>query len=96
MSDEIRVRVAGRSFSYRGESYDHDDELTVGESTLEQHPNTLEVTEDGSGETDDGYTRDELESMDWSDLRQMAVESEREDINGRSSKADIVEALAND
>ena len=50
MADDVRVRVAGRSFGYQGETYEHDEELEVSESTAEKHPRTLEVIESGSSE----------------------------------------------
>lgn len=44
----------------------------------------------------ESYTRDELESMEWAELRQLAVNSDDESINGQSKKGDIIDALAVD
>ena len=52
--------------------------------------------DDSEPETEDGYTREELESMDWPDLRALAVESDREGINGKTPKAEIIDGLAED
>lgn len=109
MADDIEVRVAGRSFGYRGETYGHDEELTVDEDTAENHPNTLErvdsddsdsdETEAASGTDDDtepeseSYTRDELEEMDRSGLQQLASDADTDEIDGRSSSEDIIDTL---
>lgn len=85
---DVPADVAERYLSHRSDGWER---VTESGSTEEQN-----ADDSVSEETTDGYTRAELEAMDWSELRQMAVESDREDINGRSSKADIIEALAND
>lgn len=43
-----------------------------------------------------GYTRAELNAMEWSKLRSLAKDSDHEDIDGRSSKEEIINALAVD
>lgn len=62
MSDNVRVRVAGRSFGYRGESYAEGDELEVDEATAENHPRTLEVIENGSDEEENTDVSSESET----------------------------------
>lgn len=37
--------------------------------------------------------REELESMSYNELRKMAADAERDDINGRATKAEIIEAF---
>lgn len=110
MAEDIQVRVEGRDFSYRGETYDTGEELSVDEDTAENHPSTLErvdETENGSAEsenaeenesaeTENGYSRDELEDMDRSDLQRLATDADTDEINGRSSNEDIIDELAED
>lgn len=57
------------------------------------------VTTDLEGEAEtDGqeYTRAELKTMEWPKLRSLAKDSDHEDIDGRSSKEEIINALAVD
>ena len=57
------------------------------------------VTTDLEGEAEtegQGYTRAELNAMEWSKLRSLAKDSDHEDIDGRSSKEEILNALAVD
>lgn len=107
MADEVRVRVDGRSFGYRGETYTRGDELTVDESTIENHPRTLErVDAEDTDETEDtdasdeeepaSYDRDELEGMEYEDLQTLASEADTDAVDGRSSRDDIVEALSDE
>jgi len=42
---------------------------------------------------DDAYHRDELESMDGNELQSLAAEHPTDEVNGRSSADDIVDAL---
>lgn len=102
-----RVRVESGPFVYNGEQYRDGDELEVADSTLEHYPYSLEVTESGSDEsanadesdteeTGNGYTRDELEDLEYDELSDLAMESDDESINGRSSREDIIDALAED
>lgn len=63
---------------------DHDDESMPDEDDLAETPEF------------ETYPRDELESMEYANLRELAMASENEDINGRSSKDEIIEALAAD
>ena len=94
---------AGPLSSRRGQTHTVDADLA--EYLVDETGYFEYVTEDGSAEdetsgknsepeTGDGYTRDELESMDWPDLRALAVESDREGINGKTPKAEIIDALA--
>ena len=46
MAEDVRVRVAGRSFGYQGETYEHDDELIVDVETAFKHQRTLDVIDD--------------------------------------------------
>lgn len=52
--------------------------------------------EDTTGEASETYPRDELESWSYNELRTLASEADREDVDGRSSKADIIDAFAED
>lgn len=42
---------------------------------------------------DDTYHREELERKDWPELQQIAKEHPNEEVNGRSSQDEIIEAL---
>lgn len=106
MSD-VRVRVVGSSFIAAGERYVRDDELTVDDAIADRHPNTLDRIDSSDGDTDtteaetadvteSGYSRGELEAMDYQELRDLATDADNPDINGRSSRDDIVDALADD
>lgn len=108
MSDTVSVRVAGRAFSYEGENYEQGDELEVEERFTEFHPNTLEVIESGSAESEDveedvaddpdesGYSREELEEMDRSELQQLASNADTDEISGRSGNQAIIDYFADD
>lgn len=57
---------------------------------------------DGDGDADDAgdaaaaateYTREELEAMDWQDLRGLAAEADTDAIDGKSERAEIVAYL---
>lgn len=57
------------------------------------------VTESTSSdeETDDGYKtypREDLEAKEYGELRELAMESDNDDVNGRSSGDEIIESLA--
>lgn len=77
MADEVRVRVAGRSFGYQGETYGANETLEVSEDTLENHPRTLERVESGeteavdadddpdSGETESGEEPETIAPSDY-------------------------------
>lgn len=97
MGEKIRVRVARSYFGYNGERYSKDDELDVHPGALEMHPNTLERVEDSNTDStngSEGYNRDELEDMEYSELSDLAQESNDESIHGRSSRDNIIDALA--
>lgn len=112
MTDDIRVRVAGRSFGYGGETYTNGDELEVDEETLENHPRTLEPLQspstesvdendgddEGEGDAEDveSYGREDLEEMEYEELQALASEADTDAVDGRSSREDIVEALADE
>lgn len=52
---------------------------------------------DGEGSTDSQEpARSDLESMSYNQLRTLAADAESEDINGRSARDEIVDALAPD
>lgn len=80
---------------------DEEDETTESEAG---DPETNDDEAEEVGEIDDvetpeanpqeEYTRQELEEMSYEQLRTMASKSEREDVNGRSRKQDIVDAFA--
>ena len=98
-----RVEVVSGPFTHDGEQYHNGDKLEVPESVLDHYPRSLDVVESTVTDTQEAedseksaYTRDELESLDWSELRSLAVESDREDIDGRTAKDDIIDALAED
>lgn len=86
-----------------------DEESTAEESTAEE---SNEGNDDGGMDHDDAdmpdeddlddepefetYPRDELESMEYSTLRELAMDSDHPDVNGRSSGDEIIEALSPD
>ena len=43
---------------------------------------------------DDSYSRQELERMDWDDLRSVASEHPSDEVNGKSNREAIEDALA--
>jgi len=63
-------------------SFSDDIEVVADDETPGVEPE--ETTEDG------GYGESELEDMEYSELREMAVEADTDEINGRSSKDEIV------
>jgi len=63
-------------------SFSDDIEVVADDETPGLEPE--ETTEDG------GYSESELEDMEYSELREMAVEADTDEINGRSSKDEIV------
>lgn len=42
---------------------------------------------------DDSYSKQELERMEWSDLRQVASEHPNEDVNGKMDRESIIAVL---
>lgn len=42
------------------------------------------------------HLREDLEDMDYNELRSLAVESETDEVDGRSSKEEIIDSLATD
>lgn len=53
-----------------------------------------EEDEDDDESEVESKSRDELEDMAYAELQRMAMESDRDDINGRSSMDDIIDAFA--
>jgi len=47
----------------------------------------------GEDFVDDSYSRDELERKAWDELRSIAANHPTEEVNGRSDKEEILEAL---
>lgn len=51
------------------------------------------ILPDGEDFVDNEYSRAELERMEWGDLRSIAAEHPTEDVNGRSDREEIEDAL---
>lgn len=52
------------------------------------------ILPDGEDFVDDAYTRDELDRKDWDDLRRIATDHPTDEVNGRSSREEIIDGLA--
>lgn len=110
MADDVRVRVAGRSFGYRGETYVHGDELSVDEATVENHPRTLARVEqiddeDADGDDEDAGNRGGDSSTDGDgthtrddleamDYTDLQALAARHGIRANQSTEDLIDALA--
>lgn len=62
-----------------------------------------DTDEDSDGDTTDDtdgesatYDREELEEMEYGELQTLAADADTDAVDGRSSRADIVEALSDD
>lgn len=77
----------------RDERYEGPCEANVPEDAVEQYLargwERIEVD-------DVEYTREELEELSYNDLRQMAAEAHRDDVDGSSKRTEIVDAFAVD
>lgn len=51
------------------------------------------ILPDNSEFVDDSYSRAELERMEWDELRSVAAEHPTEEVNGRSDREEIEDAL---
>lgn len=73
---------------------DADDEAETEESPAgaDEEPELADVDVD----TDTEHSREELEEMSYDELRTLASESDRDDVNGRSGKQAIIDAFASD
>lgn len=51
------------------------------------------ILPNGEEFVDDSYSLEELQRMEWSELRKVASEHPSEEVNGKSDKEAIIEAL---
>lgn len=66
-------------------------------SSFEARSDIDETAAEAADEGDTAeYTRAQLEAMEWDEIRSIAVDSPRDDIDGRTSREDIVDALSAD
>lgn len=72
------------------------DEFDPSENELRAFSGKIEEFEadESSGEDSETYTEEELEALEWSDLRQLAVDYEGDEVNGKSGKEEIVSFFA--
>lgn len=87
-------------FAHKFEPVEDDSE--GGDADAEAETADDETDDTDTDDTDAGdasyetYSRDELEAMEWGDLRDLAKESDAEEIDGRSNRDDILETLSED
>lgn len=62
--------------------------------SVDEDEDAEDVTE--SGYAYETYPRAELEAKEYNDLQKLAAEADHPDVDGRSSRADIIDALAAD
>lgn len=54
----------------------------------------VEEAEAENSDAEETHSREELEAMDWPDLRSLASDSDREDVNGGMKRGEIIETLS--
>ena len=51
------------------------------------------ILPDGEPFVDDSYSQEELERMEWDEIRSIAADHESDHVHGQMSKDELVEAL---
>lgn len=88
-ADRLTHRPDFRLVGDDGEDEDETEEPEVDEG------DEADVSDDSDkSEGEETYSREELEAMDWPDLRSLASDSDREDVNGGMKRGEIIETLA--
>ena len=101
--DTEEDEFSGETFNPETESekstIDTEDDVETGENVDEVAEAESQAVDSDARQTKKDpelYVRDDLEEMDYNELRSLAVESESEEVDGRSSKEEIIDALATD